>query len=64
MRDNLRRPVRYSSYSELMFSAFVVASDVIELEPKDYLNFINSKDKDKWYDVMIHEMNSLHVSKA
>lgn len=58
-RRNINPPPRLAFYAELFDTALVVTSEMHENEPKSYDEAMQSRNKHKWYDAMLDEMNSL-----
>lgn len=60
-RREIRPPTRYS-YAELIYTALLARTEVLRTEPESYSKAITSKDRDKWWQAMTEEMNSLKVN--
>ena len=66
-KDRVRRDVRpltRYSYADFVFTALVSSLEIHGSEPNCYLDAMNSKQKDKWHEAMVEEMNSLKVNKT
>lgn len=60
-RRVIRPPTRYS-YADLVFTALISVQETKTPEPTSFETTSMSKDRDKWLNAMLDEINSLHVN--